>query len=202
MALVFIDCEAYGPCPSRRRLTWFGAVAYPSKETFNGLIVEARANRNNPAIVEVPASPLSAAEYWDTATGVFYDFKVWSMMQKGRPIMVSDNPAYDWQWINDGFWQTLNENPYGHSARRLSDFYAGLCGDFNKTQTWKGWRVTPHDHNPVHDALGNVEAFITLLERLKARKLRMQELLALAVVRALQDAEATEALQLMFEGGR
>ena len=33
-----------------------------------------------------------------------------------------------------------------------------------KTQNWKKFRVTPHDHNPVHDAMGNVEAFETILK--------------------------------------
>ena len=80
-----------------------------------------------------------------------------------RPIMVSDNPAFDFQWINCGFWLTLGRNPFGHSARRIGDYYAGLCGGFSKTQEWKRFRRTPHDHHPVHDALGNAEAFVRLL---------------------------------------
>ena len=67
------------------------------------------------------------------------------------------------RWINYGFHLTLDYNPFGHSARRISDFYAGLMGDFTRTQGWKRLRVTPHDHHPVHDALGNVEAFERLL---------------------------------------
>src|SRR3990167_4328082 len=74
---------------------------------------------------------------------------------KDRPIMVSDNPAYDFQWINFYFWKHLQYNPFVHSARRISDFYAGLVGDFSKSQEWKRLRKTPHDHNPVHDAMGN-----------------------------------------------
>lgn len=36
--------------------------------------------------------------------------------------------------------------------------------DFGNTQKWKRYRVTPHDHNPVHDAMGNAEALAKLLE--------------------------------------
>jgi hypothetical protein len=54
-------------------------------------------------------------------------------------------------------------NPFGHSARRIGDFYAGLLGDFQSTQKWKRLRRTKHDHHPVHDALGNAEALIRLL---------------------------------------
>jgi len=32
-------------------------------------------------------------------------------------------------------------------------------GDVNRQSDWKKLRITDHDHNPVHDALGNLEAF-------------------------------------------
>ena len=81
---------------------------------------------------------------------------------EGRPVFVSDNPAFDFQWINHGFWHALGDNPFGHSGRRIGDYYAGLVGDFRRAQDWKRFRITPHDHNPVNDALGNAEAFETM----------------------------------------
>jgi hypothetical protein len=50
------------------------------------------------------------------------------------------------------------------TGRRISDFYAGLVGDFRSTQKWKRLRRTKHDHHPVHDALGNAEALIRILD--------------------------------------
>jgi hypothetical protein len=82
-------------------------------------------------------------------------------------VFVSDNPAYDFQWINYGFDATLGRNPFGHSGRRIADFYAGLHRDFRRTQEWKRLRRTPHDHNPVNDAMGNVEAFSALLDAIR-----------------------------------
>jgi hypothetical protein len=52
-------------------------------------------------------------------------------------VFVSDNPAYDFQWINFYFWRYFGQNPFGHSGRRIADFYAGLVGDFRSTQKWK-----------------------------------------------------------------
>lgn len=139
--LVFVDCEANGPSPSTGKLTEIGAVAYPARCTFY-----ADLRKEDPLLT-------------------FSRFDVWLKDNvKGRPIFVSDNPAYDFQWINDGFHLNLGRNPFGHSGRRISDFYAGLCRNFSKTQEWKRWRVTPHDHNPVNDAMGNVEAFEKILE--------------------------------------
>jgi hypothetical protein len=51
-----------------------------------------------------------------------------------------------------------------YSARRIGDFYAGLIGDFKDASSWKRLRITKHDHHPVHDAMGNLEAFEKLLK--------------------------------------
>ncbi len=142
--LIFVDCEANGKSPSTGKLTEFGAVAYPSKVTFHGVLSG--------------KSPQEEKE-------VFEEFDRWILRvsRGGRPIFISDNPAFDWQWINDGFWRTIGRNPFGHSARRIGDFYAGLVGDFTDSSSWKKLRITQHDHNPVNDAMGNLEAFERLL---------------------------------------
>ena len=80
-----------------------------------------------------------------------------------RIVFVSDNVAYDWQHINWAFHNRLGRNPFGHSARRIGDFWAGLRGNWRNTQGWKKYRVTPHDHNPVNDARGNCEALWEIL---------------------------------------
>ena len=156
--LVFVDCEASGPCPGKGELTEFGAVAWRTRETFHGVLIASRPRDDKPELSEV------IGERRD-AHAVYTAFEQWlSKVCTDRPIFVSDNPAFDWQWINVGFHSELDRNPFGHSARRISDFYAGLMGDFTKTMGWKRPRVTPHDHHPVHDAMGNVEAFERLLK--------------------------------------
>lgn len=142
--LIFVDCEACGKSPSTGKLTEFGAVAYPSRAIFHGVL-------SGKGLLEEKE--------------VFEKFERWVLQVTNglRPIFVSDNPAFDWQWINDGFWRTIGRNPFGWSARRIGDFYAGLVGDFANSSSWKKLRITPHDHNPVNDAMGNLEAFERLL---------------------------------------
>ena len=155
--LIFVDCEATGPCPGKGVLTEFGAVDYKSRSTFHGVLHDSRPRPDNPALSELTGKAYDAQR-------VYQDFEDWlDSLGSGRPVFVSDNPAFDWQWINHGFWHALGHNPFGHSGRRISDFYAGLVGNFYETQGWKSLRITPHDHNPVHDAMGNVEAFERLL---------------------------------------
>lgn len=155
--LFFIDCEAYGMFPGVGELTEFGAVHYDTRKTFHGILAESKPDPENPAV------PVLTGDRFD-AVKVFTEFEKWLLsFGNDRCVFVSDNPAYDYQWINYGFGQTIGRNPFGHSARRISDFYAGLKRDWRNTQGWKKYRVTPHDHNPVNDAMGNVEAFEKIL---------------------------------------
>ncbi len=147
--LIFVDCEAWGPCPAMGQLTEFGAVTFPDMQGFHGILC---------------GKERGSRPYDGKMLMMFRDFEGWlRSMLHGQPVFVSDNPAYDWQWINDAFHRQLGRNPFGHSARRISDFYAGLRGDFRKTQEWKRLRITRHDHNPVNDARGNAEAFQRIL---------------------------------------
>ena len=140
--LVFVDVEGHGRAPALNNdeKFEFGAVHYSSGDTFHGK---------------------------GGTEETFRKFQEWldtHFEQGKRVVFVSDNPAYDWQFINYYFHKFLNNNPFGHSARRISDFYAGLVGNWSDTQSWKKLRITDHDHNPVHDAQGNVEAFRRILK--------------------------------------
>ena len=167
MSLVFVDVEASGPCPGRGELTEFGAVMHKTKETFYGDL------RNK--------TP------WGIAF-VFDCFNEWLETNcDSRPIFVSDNPAFDWQWINYYFHHYMGKNPFGWSGRRIGDYFAGLQGDFRKSCSWKKLRVTKHDHNPVNDAMGNVEAFDAmqlnyLVEKDKTRKAVPKRIMDVPVV--------------------
>jgi hypothetical protein len=70
-----------------------------------------------------PVQVFAASEQWLLAVSIW------------RPIFVSDNPAFEFQWINYGFHHALGHNPFGHSSgRRISDFYADLVGDCGNSQ--------------------------------------------------------------------
>lgn len=146
VTLIFVDCEGHGPAPGLNddTLFEFGAVEYKSRKTFHG--------------IGGTSATFAAFEKWLDSFG------------SGRKVFVSDNPAYDWQFINFYFHLFFGHNPFGHSARRIGDFYAGLMGDFYTRQNWKKWRRTTHDHHPVHDAIGNMEAFETLIAMAAGRR--------------------------------
>ena len=162
---IFVDVEALGTSPVKGTMTEFGAVHEASLQTFHGILYEGTPNPDNPAV------PI-AGKQLATDKEVAKQFADWLIKVGGkeRPVFVSDNPAYDWQWISGMFDKADMQNPFGHSGRRLSDFYAGLMNNWGDTQTWKKYRKTVHDHNPVNDAMGNVEAFQVLKQIAKANR--------------------------------
>jgi hypothetical protein len=86
-------------------------------------------------------------------------------VNKPRCIMLSDNPGFDFQWMNFELLNVTGEQLLGHSARRIGDAWAGLRKRPNETQGWKKLRVSPHDHTPLNDAMGNAEAWQAMWEQ-------------------------------------
>lgn len=169
MALIFVDVEARGTSPVNGTMTEFGAVVYnPNgkhhKKTFHGKIYEGYPDPENPAI------PVVGPALWGSDDIARRLVKWLDEVSPGQATMVSDNPAYDFMWIAGMFDKNDMQNPFGHSARRISDFYAGMSLKWGNTQEWKRWRVTPHTHNPVDDSMGNVEAFETMMTQLENLK--------------------------------
>lgn len=165
--LVFVDCEARGASPINGTMTEFGCVAYPKMQTFHGRLYEGTPDPENPAI-PVVGKRLNSEHL------VAGDLAKWLTEVAGgrRVVFVSDNPAYDWQWIAAMFDRSGIDNPFGHSGRRISDFWAGYRGKWSDTQGWKKFRQTPHDHNPVNDALGNAEAYRTIMQMVESAPAR------------------------------
>lgn len=165
----FVDVEASGVSPVNGTMTEFGVVHRDTLQTFHGKLFESTPDPDNPAV------PIVGERYANerNVAGMLVE---WLKYVGGneRPVFISDNVAYDWMWIAGMFDRAGVENPFGHSGRRISDFWAGINNNFGETQSWKRFRVTKHDHHPVHDAMGNVEAFEKIIaiakERRKAEK--------------------------------
>ena len=165
MAWIVVDVEADGPCPGLYSMVSFAAV-----------VVEPALDR----VFKGRTAPVSAK--WQAETlaisGVSRDehqsfplpeetmaaFGQWIGIVAGgqRPTFISDNPAFDWQFINYYFHRFVGENPFGFSARRIGDLYAGWKGDARRTSEWKRLRRTAHTHDPLDDAMGNAEALLAM----------------------------------------
>lgn len=142
----------------------FGAVIVDDtlNRTFYGEVAPI-SERTNLAAAAISGICRAKHETFEHPREVMARFEEWIRANSaGRPIFVSDNPAFDWQWINYYFHKYLDRNPFGYSARRIGDLYCGLVK--NPYARWKHLRKTKHDHNPVNDAKGNAEALLAMRE--------------------------------------
>lgn len=166
MSLVSVDVEADGPIPNKYSMVCFGAVIVDDlgmSKTFYGRVKPISENWIPDALAVSGFTREQHLEFDDPLV-VMSEFDKWLTENSiGKPVFISDNPAFDWQWINYYFHFFLNKNPFGFSARRIGDIYCGLVSDASKNGEWKRkFRKTKHDHNPVNDARGNAEAVISM----------------------------------------
>jgi hypothetical protein len=171
MALFVVDVEADGPAPGLFSMVSFGVVKVDKTGpgvSFYGKVAPISDDFIPDALA---VSGFSREEHlqFEKSEIVMPRFLEWLAEANGtgRPSFVSDNPAFDWQFMNYYLWRFTKGNPFGHSARRIGDFYAGLQRDFYARQDWKNLRQTKHTHNPVDDAKGNVEALVQLFAQTK-----------------------------------
>ncbi len=160
MSYVIVDVESDGPIPAEFSMVCFGAVIFDDllDKTFYGR-TRPIADRFVPEALAVSGFSREQHMAFDDPKAVMDNFARWLGEQtKGRPIFVSDNLAFDWQFINYYFHRFPGRNPFGFSGRRIGDLYAGMVKDASKATEWKKYRVTAHTHNPVDDAKGNAEA--------------------------------------------
>ena len=167
MSYIVVDVEADGPIPYKYSMVSFGAVIVePSlSKTFYGEL-KPISDEWIPDALKVSGFTRDEHLLFNDPKSVMIDFKNWIKSNvNGSPIFISDNLAFDWQWINWYFHNFLGENPFGFSGRRIGDLYCGLKGDTRLNGEWKRkFRKTKHDHNPVNDAKGNAEALLELVK--------------------------------------
>lgn len=166
MSLVVVDVEADGAIPHKYSMVCFGAVIVDANldKTFYGKTKPISEEWVEKALA---ISGFSREEHltFEEPKVVMEKFSDWlSENSNKQPIFISDNLAFDWQWINYYFHYFIGKNPFGFSGRRIGDIYSGLVKDYFAASKWKKFRKTKHTHNPVDDALGNAEAILNIRE--------------------------------------
>jgi hypothetical protein len=180
MDLFIVDVEATSTTPMTGVMTEFAAVHVVTEASFYGHLYRNHPNPDTPAL---PVAELDTTEnpigepYWIVdgkdrvdavsvkRTGdVAVAFRTWlDGFGLNRRTLVSDNNGFDAMWLNCFINKEVGEIPFGHSSRRIGDFYAGVRGKWSDQSSWKRLRRTRHTHHPLDDARGNVEALRTLL---------------------------------------
>ena len=167
---IMIDVEADGPIPGEYSMIAFAAVVCRDSS------VRFRANLR-PVTEKYMEDALRVANFtreetlgFDNPENVMKSFRDWLSEcnpKRERLFFISDNNGFDWQFMNYYFWRYLDANPFGHSSFNLGSFYKGLIKD--AFQNFKHLRETPHSHDPLDDALGNVEALKKIIQEFEVK---------------------------------
>lgn len=163
MSFFVVDNESDGPIPHKYSLICFGCVQViePLNHTFYGT-TKPVSDLWVPEALAISGFSREQHLTFDDPKEIMSKFRDWinSINRDGRPVFISDNLAYDWQWTNYYFHYFLGSNPFGFSGRRIGDLYCGM--QKNVFTKWKHLRKTKHTHHPVDDAKGNAEALLAM----------------------------------------
>jgi DNA polymerase III alpha subunit (gram-positive type) len=162
MAYVLVDVESDGPIPGDYSMICFGAVVVRERlEASFYSRLKPISDQWIPEALAVSGFTREATLDFDDPKSVMQKFAYWIQENiKGRPLFVSDNNGFDWQFINWYFWHFTGANPFGHSSTNLGSLYKGMVKD--TSQNFKHLRKTAHTHHPVDDARGNAEALLAM----------------------------------------
>lgn len=166
-----VDVETDGPVPGLYSMISLGAVLVsdPSK-TFYGRFAPISPDWIPEALAVSGHSRQDTLVFPEAGEGIAR-FDTWlsevcpsRKTKRGEAVLdarfISDNNGFDWQFVNYYFWKFLGRNPFGHSSTNLGSLYKGMVKDV--FQNFKHLRKTKHTHDPVDDAMGNVEALLAM----------------------------------------
>jgi len=168
--LISADVETSGPVPGLGDLVSFGLVVIEPglTRTFRSGLMRAEHRQHEKERYRIIGCTREGHENAvQTIASVMRRMELWfedvlATSRNGRCLLVSDNPGYDFMWLATESHLKLGHAQFGHSARRIGDVWAGLVGKPRDTRGWKDLIVTPHDHDPVNDAMGVAEAWLAM----------------------------------------
>ena len=171
-----VDVETDGPNLATHSMFWFGAVVLTEslRETIEGRMCPIH-DTYIPKALAVSGKTRAEIETWEHPRLVMPRFITW-IQEHTRPNTTpriwSDNTSYDLMWLTLYINQFAQlDSPLGHYANNITDQYRGLIAGYKASGTkipkeinrsFTALRKTPHDHNPVNDAVGNAEALLAL----------------------------------------
>lgn len=160
MSWIMVDVETDGPCPGIFSMLSLGAIVIePALNRTFFAKFRPIGDKFEPEALKVNGLTREQTLDFPPALKGVHDFNEWVVKNGGKkPMLISDNNGFDWQFVNYYFHRYVEKNPFGHSSTNLGSLYKGLVKDM--TQNFKHLRKTKHTHNPVDDARGNAEAFL------------------------------------------
>jgi DNA polymerase III epsilon subunit-like protein len=169
MSYIMVDVEADGPIPGDYSMICLGAVVVEPRlgRSFYGQL-HPISERFVPEALAVSGFSREDTLTFPEPVKAMTAFRDWLQeICPTRPMFISDNNGFDWQFVNWYFHHFLGANPFGYSSSNLGSLYKGLVKD--AFQNFLHLRRTVPTHHPVDDARGNAEALLTMKAKMSLR---------------------------------
>ena len=143
-----VDVESDGPIPGDYSMISFGAVIVEPalNRTFYGKL-KPISEKWIPEALAISGYSREETLAFETPADVMASFAAWIAQNvKDRPLFISDNNGFDWQFVSWYFHHFTGQNPFGHSSTNLGSLYKGMQKD--TFVNFKHLRRTKHTHNP------------------------------------------------------
>jgi len=154
MTWIMVDVETDGPAPGLFSMISLGAIVVDDAldKTFYGKFAPLQNAQWQPEALAVSGHTREETTLFPSPLMEMERFGKWVKLYN-KPMFISDNNGFDWQFVNYYFWLFCNENPFGFSSTNLGSLYKGVMKDM--FSNFKHLRRTKHTHHPVDDAKGN-----------------------------------------------
>lgn len=168
---ISVDIEADGPTPTEYSMLSLGAVVVEEglSRTFYAEMKPRTPNFDWAALKSIGWSrehTLSFPEP-EKAITAFHGWLTPLKLTDKRLTFVSDNPIFDGMFVFSYLHDYMGVNLFGFSGFSLTSFAKGWERDMHKNH--KHLRKTKHTHNALDDAIGNAEAMLYYLDKMKPR---------------------------------
>lgn len=158
MSYIMVDIESDGPIPGDYSMICFGAVVVePGLErTFYGQLRPISEKFIPEALAVSGFTREQTLQFRNRPRSCKTSPTGCAASPRDRPMFISDNNGFDWQFVNWYFHHCTGGNPFGFSSTNLGSLYKGLVKD--TSPNYKYLRRTQHTHHPLDDTKGNAGA--------------------------------------------
>lgn len=166
MSYIMVDIEADGPVPGIYSMIEIGAVIVePSLEKrFYGTLKPISDNWIPEALAVTNRTREETLKF-DNPLETMIKFDDWvRKTSKHTPQFVSDNNLFDGMFVFYYLWKFVGSCVFGYSSHSLGSLFKGFNKNMNMNlkRFKSSINTQKHDHNPVHDALGNAQAMLEM----------------------------------------
>lgn len=171
MSWFMCDIESDGPIPGDYSMVSFGLVMIKKEDMDTNFYGQLKpiSEKWIPEALNVSGHSREEVMEFEDPKSVMEKCAKWIKENNsgGRPMFMSDNNGFDWQFMNWYFHHFTGSNPFGFSSTNLGSLYKGMKKDF--FTSFKHLRKTKHTHHPVDDCKGNVEALMHMVDEMNLK---------------------------------